>query len=62
MKAANDLIFAAQKQAASVIDAKLASLGLPGVAANATEALQDQVRAIGAAYQVRSEERRAGFW
>ncbi|KIZ04456.1 hypothetical protein MNEG_3503 [Monoraphidium neglectum] len=51
VKQANDAIFAAQKQAASVIDSKLAAIGLPGVAVNATQKLQAQVLAIGAAYQ-----------
>jgi hypothetical protein len=60
VKQANDAIFAAQKQAASVIDSKLAAIGLPGVAVNATQKLQAQVLAIGAAYQVRAPPACAG--
>ncbi|KAI8477264.1 MAG: hypothetical protein J3K34DRAFT_398858 [Monoraphidium minutum] len=49
--AADAVIAGAQRQAAAVIDAKLMGLGLPGVAANATQRLQGQVAQLGAAYQ-----------
>ena len=52
VKTATDLAHAAQKSAADVIDAKLAVIGLGGLAANATAHIQAQIASIGAAYQV----------